>query len=377
MAQATATPRSARDDPDSDEPADGPDEAGRTLVAADPDASLEVTAVDSIRAVDRSRWNDVVQRSRCGSVFHRSEWLEAIETGLGRTPKHLLVEKDGNLVGLLPNFVVDIEKTPFRRLSSSYPGFGGPLATTDVPESLSLLADAVPELCSGRTIVHQLRGLDTAYLRYNDFLQSRGYEPYRRECRFVLDLTQGYDRIEENMSRTRRRGIRRGRETDHEIVEEELTRENLERFHRVYERVMHRVGGDVYPFAFFERLLEMKSRLLLLTIRIDGEYAGGFLELLDEERNSVHGFFAAVPEEYFGDHASELLYDRVIRWGIDHGYETYDFGSSNANFEDGVFRFKEGFGGRPIPILVWERGCSPLWTAVKAARSKYWPYHFD
>ncbi|AEH38747.1 GNAT family N-acetyltransferase [Halopiger xanaduensis] len=372
MAQATASTRSDGDRRD-DESAAGE----RTVIRTDEESGLEVTAVDSIRAVDRSRWNDVVRGARCGSVFHRYEWLEAIETGLGHPAKHLLVEKDGNLIGLLPNVVVDIEKTPFQRLSSAYPGFGGPVITTDIAESLSLLADAVPDLCTGRTIVHQIRGLDTDYLRYNNTLQAEGYRPYRRECRFEIDLSRGYEAVKDGMSKGRRRGIRKGKETDHEIVEAELTRANVERFYRSYRRVMDRVGGDIYPFSFFEALRGMESRVLLLTLRIEGEYAGGCLQLLDEEQNAVHGFFAAVPREYYDDHASELLYDRVVQWGIDRGYETYDLGSTNASFEDGVYRFKEGFGGQPIPILVWERGCSPLWPLVRAGRSVYWPYHFD
>ncbi|QRV14575.1 GNAT family N-acetyltransferase [Haloterrigena salifodinae] len=376
MAQTTSVSTA----PDREEERDGEERTtvdGHSETLTTTESGLEVTLYDSIRSISASRWNDVVERSTCGSVFHRYEWLEAVETGLGQTPRHLVVEKDGNLIGLLPNFVVDIEKTPFRRLSSSYPGFGGPLATTDVAESLSLLTETVPDLCSGRTVVHQIRGLDTKYLRYNNVLQSEGYEPYRRECRFVLDLTGGYDEVFDGMSGTRRRGIERGKDGDYEIVEEELTQPTLERFHRVYEQVMDRVDGDAYPLSFFERLLDMRERLLLLTIRIDGEYAGGFLELLDEQRSSIHGFFAAVPEEYFGDHASELLYDYVIRWGIDNGYDTYDFGSTNANFENGVFRFKEGFGGRIVPILVWERGCSPLWNVLKAGRSLYWPHRYD
>ncbi|WP_226004095.1 lipid II:glycine glycyltransferase FemX [Natrinema salinisoli] len=338
-------------------------------------SNLEVDVVDSIQDLRKDRWNGIVERSSRGSVFHRYEWLEAIETGLGYTPKHLVVTKDGNAIGGMPNFVVEIEKTPFDRLSSLYPGFGGPVLPTDTTDAIERVIRAVPTLCRGRTIVHQIRGLDTSYLRYNDFLQSRGYEPYRRECRFRLDLTAGHDEILANMSRTRRRGIERGRDGDYEIVEEEITRENLKRFHRTYERVMDRVGGEVYPFSFFEALQPMASRLLLLTIRIDGEYAGGMLELLDEERDSVHGFFAAIPQEYFDDHASELLYDHVFQWGIDHGYETYDFGSTTTDFEDGVYRFKEGFGGRAVPVLVWERGCSPLWPLVKAGRAMYWPYY--
>ena len=373
MAQTTAATASS-------DAAEEPIESGRRDAARTLRTSAdghEVTVLDTIRAISPDRWNGVVERATCGSVFHRYEWLDAVERGLGHEPRHLTVEKDGNLIGLLPNFVVDIEKTPFRRLSSTYPGFGGPLLTTDVSDSLSLLAESVPELCTGRTVVHQIRGLDTKYLRYNDALQSDGYEPYRRECRFVLDLTQGYDEIRDGMSRTRRRGIERGRDVDYEVVEEPLTPSNLERFHRVYARVMDRVDGDVYPLSFFERLLAMRDRLLLLTIRIDGEYAGGFLELLDEDRNSIHGFFAAVPQEYFDDHASELLYDYVLRWGIENGYETYDFGSTNASFENGLFRFKEGFGGRPVPILVWERGCNPLWRVLKTGRSLYWPYRYD
>lgn len=339
------------------------------------ESSLEVNVVDSVRKVGREQWNDIVDRSSRGSVFHRYEWIDAIERGLEYAPKHLEVTKDGNTIGCMPNFVVGIEKTPFNRLSSLYPGFGGPLLPTDTNESLEQVLREVPRLCRGKTIVHQIRGLDMSYLRYNDALQSRSYRPYRRECRFLLDLTKGHDGIRADMSRTRRRGIEHGQDVDYEVVEEEITRENLRRFHRTYEEVMNRVGGDVYPFSFFEALRPMADRLLLLTIRIDGEYAGGMLEVLDTEQDAVHGFFAAVPREYFDDHASELLYDHVFQWGIEHGYETYDFGSTNTDFDDGVFRFKEGFGGRAVPVLVWERGCSPLWPLVKAGRAMYWPYY--
>ncbi|PCR91195.1 lipid II:glycine glycyltransferase FemX [Natrinema ejinorense] len=339
------------------------------------ESSLEVTVVESIDEVGKAQWNGLVERSSRGSVFHRYEWLEAIETGLGYQPRHLTVTKDGNTIGAMPNFVVEIEKTPFDRLSSLYPGFGGPLLPTDTSDALDRILGAVPAVCRGTAIVHQIRGLDTSYLRYNDALQSSGYRPFRRECRFLLDLTKGHEGILADMSRTRRRGIERGRDGDVEIAEEPLTRENLSRFYRTYERVMERVGGSVYPFSFFEALLGFEDRLLFVTLRIDGEYAGGMLELLDDERDSIHGFFAAVPREYFDDHASELLYDYVFRWGIENGYETYDFGSTNTDFEDGVFRFKEGFGGRAVPILVWERGCSPLWPLVKAGRALYWPYY--
>lgn len=334
----------------------------------------EVIVVDTLDAVSRSEWNEIVDRSPRASVFHRYEWLDAIENGLRYAPKHLVVEKDGNTIGLFPNFVRDLSMTPFRRLSSVYPGLGGPLLPTDLQDALPLVIDSIPELCSGRTIVHEIRARDSSYLRYHDALQSRGYRPYRGECRHLLDLTDGWDEILAGMSRSRRKAIERGRENDYEIVEEDVTAANLERFRRTYERVMDRVDGEVYPKRFFEELSELRDRLLLVTLRIDGEYAGAMLELLDDEQSTVYGFLSAVPEEYFDDNASELLYEYVLRWGIESGYETYDFGSSRPDYDDGLFMYKRGFGGRVVPSFIWERGYSPLWKPVKVGRRKYVEY---
>lgn len=334
-------------------------------------SSHDVNVVDTLDAVSESEWNDIVDRSPRASVFHRYEWLDAVEAGLEYTPKHLVVEKDGNTIGLFPNFVRDLPMTPFRRLSSVFPGLGGPLLPTDLQESLPLVLDAIPDLCSGRTIVHEIRARDPSYLRYHDALRSRGYRPYLGECRHLIDLTNGWDEILADMSRSRRKAIERGRENDYEIVEEEITAANLERFRQTYERVMDRVDGEVYPKRFFQELPKLRDRLLLVTIRIDGEYAGGMLELLDDEQSAVYGFLSAVPEEYFDDNASELLYEYVLRWGIENGYETYDFGSSRPDYDDGLFMYKQGFGGAVVPSLIWERGYSPLWKPVEMGRRKY------
>ncbi|WP_049920140.1 GNAT family N-acetyltransferase [Halobiforma nitratireducens] len=351
-----------------------PDDVDPVRVESDSESGLTATVFDTIHGIEPNRWNGVVDGSDLGTVFHRYEWLEAIETGIGYPARHVVVEKDSNPIGLFPNFVVDIPKTPFERLTSVYPGFGGPLLTTDVSESLSLLLDLVPELCSGRTVVHEVRACNTNFLRYDEHMSARGYDSERLEGRFLLNLEKGYDDLRAEMDSSKRRAIRRGRETDHEIVEEELTRSNLRRFYQKYCEHMTNVGGTIYPVAFFEQLAAMDDRVLLLTLRLEGEYAGGFLELLDDEQSSVHGFFSGLPAEYFEYHASELLYDYLFRWAIENGYETYDFGGAGANFEDGAFRFKEEFGGDLVPNVYWERGTSPFWRLIDVGRSLYGRY---
>lgn len=350
------------------------DRTGGTVLEASGD-TYEVCQLESIDDVHPERWNRVVEGAPCGTVFHRHEWLGAVEDGLEHTPAHLLVEKDGNPVGVLPNFVLSLPKTPFNRLSSIYPGFGGPLASTDTESVLESMFDAVPELCGGRLLVHEIRAGTPEYVRYGTFLRSRGYEPARMGGRFLLSLDGGLEAVRDGMSQSRRRTIERARaDVDHEVREEGLTQTALERFYDHYVSVMDRVGGTVYPFSFFEAFRAMESRVLLLALYVDGEYAGGFLELLDEDQSAVHGFFAAVPAEYFDVHATELLYDAVIRWGIRNGYHTYDFGGSVSDFRDGTFRFKESFGGRLVPNLYWERGAGRSWPLVRRMRSLYWKY---
>lgn len=337
-------------------------------------SSYDLRVLRSISEVSPDRWNAVVEQSSRGSVFHRYEWLDAVENGLGYTPRHVFVEKDRNPIGLFPNFLEPLEgvdRSPLRRLVSVEPGFGGPLTTTDTDTVLPSMLDTIADYCTGRTVVHEIRALDTSYLRYNTLLQCHGYEPNRRRCRFLLHLSRPYEDILSGMSRSRRKGIEHGREGDAEIIEEEVTRDTLRQFYRTYVQVMDDLGVSAFSRSFFESLLGMADRLLLVTARVDGEYAGGLLEILDDEQSSVHGYISAIPREFFDHHVSELLYDYVVRWGIDNGYETYDLGTTKPDYENGLFRYKEGFGGQPVPTLVWERGGNSLWDVFHRGRAMY------
>lgn len=336
--------------------------------------SLDVRVLNSVRETDRDQWNQVVDSSRCATVFHRFEWLNAIERGLDRPTRHLIVEKDGNIIAICPNVIEDIPVVPFRRLRSTYPGYGGPIASTDIRAALEVMLEQLTHLYSGRVIVHQIRAKSPAFIRYNDLFRSYGYSPHDLKGRFVLRTKDGYDEIRARMSRSRRRAIEQGRSLNHEIVREDITRESLLRFHELHRLHMQAVGGESFPVDFFEHLVSMSERLLLLRLSLNGEDAGAFLEILDEEQNAVHGFIAAVPPEYYDKHASELLYDHVIRWAIENEYDQYDFGGSGGNFEDGVFQFKESFGGEIVPTPSWERGRGFLWKPVRAGRSRYLQY---
>ncbi|RQG96424.1 GNAT family N-acetyltransferase [Natrarchaeobius chitinivorans] len=329
---------------------------------------LDVRHVGSIEAVNRNQWNNVVDQSDLSCVYHRYEWLRAVEEGLSHEPKHVVVSKSGNPIAVLPNFVTELGRV--NRLSSIRPGYGGPIAMTDEEESLELLLDAVEELCTGRILFDELRTYDQNYVRYHDFLEAKGYRPTILTCRFTLDLSRGWEELFEGMDSERRRGIRRGHDSEFDVAEEDLDGRTLEEFYRDYAAVADRVGLPTHPRSFFRELRGFDDRIVVFSLRVDGGTQGRYMYLLDEEQSTLQHLFTAVTEDHFEYHAPELLHEHAIKWGIEEGYDTYELRGSPPDFRNGVFRFKEYFGAETIPLLVYERGHpAPALPVLNAGRT--------
>lgn len=331
-----------------------------------------IDVVESVEEIDKGDWNSVVERADPSSLFHRYEWIAAVEAGLEHSPKHLLANKDSNLIGVYPNFEIEFDSVPVKRLTSLYPGFGGPVASTDKSKCFSLFSSRISDACSVSTLVHQIRAKEPKYLGYNNLLKTHGYRPTRDGCRFLLSLENGYDEVLDSMRRDRRRRFEQAHEENYELLEEELTERNLQQFYGVYQQAMDRVDGSTFPLSFLTELQRMESDVLMQKLRIDGEYAGGTIQLLNEDDSYIHGWLMAVDDAYFDNHASELLYDGVIQWGIENGYETYDMGYTPSETTDGLYNYKKSYGGELVPNYSWEKSCSPVWPLVRTGRGLYW-----
>jgi predicted N-acyltransferase len=342
---------------------------------------------ETIAEVNRNQWNNLVQQSDHGTVFHRYGWLQAIEDGLGRPVYHAVVSKNGNPVAVLPNSVdvIDVrdlypplgtavERLPIERLVSTDPGYGGPLIQSNTDECLDALFGTLENALDRRILSFDMKICDTGQMRYSKYLAKRGFSPTLLSCRFVVDLENGLDGIEQEMHRTRHRELRRGRENDIDVEARTLDQVSVPEIYRDYRRNMQRIDGTVYPRPFFTALAEQfPERTMTFTATRDGEVIGRYLQLLDEEQSSLRYFFSAIGEKSSHEYnVSAVLHARAMQWGIEQGYSTYDFGATGADYADGLFKYKEKYGGEIVPILRWQRGMSPLgWPLYKLGRRAY------
>jgi hypothetical protein len=337
--------------------------------------AVNVFSTDTIESVDRNQWNNVVEQAELGQVYHRYEWLRAMEDGTDYEPRHLVASKSGNPVGVFPIFLREGDKLPVRHLYPPKPGSAGPIATTDTEEVMESFLNAVPEIGDRTVVSNKVHTAQSRFSRYNEIFRENGYEPKFDYCDFLLDITDDWETILAEMHSSRRRAVRSGHEQDFEVVDEEITEESMSAFFDSFSSVMDRVDGDEHSREFFLELTEMDDRLKLLTLRVDGGERGTILLTLDEEQSTLNYELSGITEEDFEYHPSELLHEYAIKWGQENGYETYNFGGTTGDFRDGVFRFKEKFGARPVPALSWERGCSPVvWPVYKFARGMYQRY---
>lgn len=344
--------------------------------------SLSYGVLESINDINKNQWNNVVSQSELGTVFHRVGWLRSVEEGLDYKPKHIVVRKNDNPVAVCPNFVsevelpfdlpIDVSRVGFAQLSSVTPGFGGPLIIGNRERAFEIIFDAIEETIEWNSIVHRLRILDPNHVQYAQSLKARGYTPSLLYCRLWL-LLDDYQRIRDGMDKERRKEIRKTKENDLEVVEEDVARRSMRDFHTEYRKTIERTDGTLYPLSFFEALAtHFEDHVEIFTAKLDGRSVGKHLYLRDDERNSLHYFFAGIDERYFEYSSPALLHDYAFRWGIDNGYSTYDFGGTNSNYQDGVFRYKRKFGAQTEPVYEWEASQSIVrWNSYRAARKRY------
>lgn len=342
------------------------------------------TVLSSIHDVDGNQWNNLVTQSDRGSLFHRHEWLAAVEDGLDHTPRHALVTKDTNPVALVPAFATGLnlphetakavaDALDVTVLLSGEPGYGGPVVASSEAENVDRLFDALEAACDARVLYHRIATHDLGNVRYGQYLAARGYDLSAEVALLVLDIDRPWEAVLDGMDKERRKAVRDARDQHYEVAVTDLG-EDLDRTYDAYRRNMARVGGNTLPKSFLRAVADnLGDRARVFTASVDGEEVGRYVHLLDTEQSVLVHWLSAIPDEScYESMPSELLHAAAIEWGIEAGFGAYSFDKTGAHFDNSVFRFKSKYGAEAVPLLHWEKGQSPVvWPLFEAVRDRY------
>ncbi len=321
--------------------------------------SIEVTRADER---DLERWDQYVERSAQGNLFHQRAALDIQATYSSATVHHLIGKKGQEVVGIFPVFT--LRKGPVTTVFSPppeirIPYLGPAMVTTNE------LKQRKAERRGRRFVDGCLDWLDDhVNPRYLHVRTDDRYDDVRpfmwRGCSvtpqytYRVDLTPGVDDVQMRFSSDARRNVRtNGDGTEFDIVEG-----NVDDARRINEQVRHRYESqdvgyfvpDALVTELYERLPDGQVRPYVC--RVDGEFVGGLLAL--EYGDTVYRWQGGVKiDADVNLPVNDLLDWQVMSDAIERGLSSYDLvGADNPR----INRYKAKFGPELSVAHEIERG---------------------
>lgn len=306
---------------------------------------------------DRQKWDDVVDRSPNGTIFHSWKWLKILE-------KHSCLKIAGirSRGELYPLFIMDKEKAV-----GIYPLFffkNSLIRSCYSPPTLVemvFLGPLFPGMDSMKEekkqiFIEEVQKLIDRFIKkdqkanYIQINTTPGYE----DCRsfrwsgytvepmytYYIDISQGTDLLWKSFNRSLRYYIEKARKEG--ITVTDGTKDDVL---FIYDLLKER-GRIASPKELMGDLFSgfSPNHLKVFMAKTNSETLSGIITILYKDKVT---FWAGAPRcSYKGLSPNELLLWESIRWAAEQGYKTFEIEGAD---DYSLFPFKRKFNGKVIP----------------------------
>ena len=294
-----------------------------------------VITVRLAAAADADAWDAFVDGHDQATLFHRFGWSRVIEKTFGHSPRYLMAERGGALVGILPLIHKTSRLFGNALISNAFCSYGGVVAVDS--ETTGTLEDRAVEIA---------RQLDVDYLELRN-LEPRNDTWLRNDSTYATfrkAIEPGQDEIIKAIPKSMRR--RSVRKSLREGLEFEV-RDDIDEFYDVMAQSFRNLGTPIFPKRYFRNLQdEFGSSLDICLVRgPDGPLATAMAFYFKDD---VHPFYVGGTVAARRVHANDLLYLKIMCRALERGYGTFDFGRSKSG--TGAFEYKTYWGFTPHPL---------------------------
>jgi|GEM_PF-80254 len=325
--------------------------------------SVEPVERDGIRVRpadedDRESWDDWVERSPQGAVFHRLDALDVQAEYSGTTLVPLVGYKGQEPVGVFPVFAGS--KAGVSAAFSPAPGLWiaglGP-ALLHFEKLKRRRAEKRHRRFVGAALAWIDAAVDPKYVHVSavpGYPDSRPFEwqgfSVKPRHTYVVDLARDPETLLDSFSSDARRNVDTDRD-DYEIAVE-----GADAVARIVGQVRERYEQQGETFTLpTEAAVDLYRRLPEGVVRpyvcrIDGEFAGGMVALAGGD--TIHRWQGGAKHDYDLP-VNDLLDWRIIREGSEDGFRRYDMEGAN---EQRLCDYKAKFAPDVVPYYQMERG---------------------
>jgi FemAB-related protein (PEP-CTERM system-associated) len=307
---------------------------------------------------DQAAWDAFVQASPEATAYHQYRWKSVIEKSFGHRGYYLAaLDEKGTMRGMLP--LIQMKSALFGNFLVSVPfvNYGGLVCNCAAAEQ-ALLSGAEQLRCDCQASFVELRHLSRAL---------GGLSTRQRKVTMLLPLAAGVDDQWNSFNPKLRNQIRKAEKNGLQPSVGHL--DLLDDFYRVFARNMRDLGTPVYSKDFFRNVLtSFPESTRIFAVALDRKTVAAGLAIWF--RNTMEVPWASSISDYKPLCPNNMLYWEAIKFGIECGFSTFDFGRSTPG--EGTYNFKKQWGAEAVPLhwqYLLKQGCAV--PEINTGNSKY------
>jgi FemAB-related protein (PEP-CTERM system-associated) len=291
------------------------------------------------------RWDEFIQASSEGTFFHLLKWRNLIARNFGYEPFYLYVEREGQILGVLPLFLA--RSLLFGRSLISIPvGIYGGVVSRNEKTAMLLLRKA-------QELAHEYRA-GHLEIRGNPYRESEAFcDDLNNEFRFkrkdhhVTFIREIDAKDEANFARIPRKQRRMIRQAQKNGLQSFMDDGRLWDCFQVYAESLRNLGTPVYSYKYFQDLKKtFGDQCRILLVEYQRKIVAGVLSFIYKDQ--VLPYYGGSLPGYRHLAANDFMYWELLAFGAANGYRIFDFGRSKK--DSGSFNFKRHWGFEPLSL---------------------------
>ena len=295
-------------------------------VSSPPGSSLEPVIVRRLEKKDTDRWDRFVFAQPDGTFFHQVSWMRVLERTFGHQSQYAYAERDGSMVGIVPTFLVSNWMVGRALISSPLASYGG-ICASDPAAERALLEFLKVQAKEQKVDYLELRNQEGEVKP--QFVANPLYSD------FSMSLAGSSDEVLNALPKDIRYMIRKAKKADLQI---KRGPEYLDVFYHLFRINMHRLGTPVFPRALFANLLsEFGKQVDVLIVYAGSQPVASAFSFLF--RDTMHPYYIGGLPLARDLAANNFLWWELIKFAVEAGMKTFDFGRSKKG--TGAYAFKK------------------------------------
>jgi len=304
------------------------------MIAAKQELTLErpksipvaVKEYDPLRA---QAWDQWIGSYPGATPFHTTAWVRALERTFGYSSRSIYSERNGEITGVLPLFLISNWIRGRCLMSSPFADYGG-ICAADQESATALLE------CAKQIALYEK--VDYLELRHRSYDLQPGFIPQSLYVTFSCQLGHDPEAEFKKLPRDTRYMIRKGEKAGLEI--ESGTSSQMELFYKLLATSWRRLGTPILSKEWLYILLDEFGHALDLKLVYHKRKAvAGVLSL--SSGDTVFPHYAGAAPEANQTAANNFMYWQLIQDAIGKGMRRFDFGRSKCG--TGAFQFKSSW----------------------------------